>query len=84
MVDYFNQHFFLSITYRLKEFERERRLLKRDQRKKQKEEKIQLFGQCTFDLLSLLKGATEISLKLPVHPVPGSYLETLPSDSPLV
>ena len=52
--------------------------------KKQKEEKIQLFGQCTFDLLSLVKGATDISLKLPVHPIPGSYLETLSSDSPLV
>lgn len=51
--------------------------------KKQKDEKVQPYGQCTFDLLSLLKGATDTSLKLTVHPIPGSQLESLPSDGPL-
>ena len=51
--------------------------------KKQKEEKVQIFGQSTFDLLCFLKGETEVSLKLPVYPVPGSTLELQSSDAPL-
>ena len=49
--------------------------------KKQKEEKVQVVGQATFDLLALIKGETEISFKAPVMPTPGSSLEQLPSDA---
>ncbi|CAF0849700.1 unnamed protein product [Brachionus calyciflorus] len=48
--------------------------------KKQKEEKVQPFGQCTFDLLDLIRGKTELSLKLPVYATPGSTLESQPAD----
>jgi hypothetical protein len=43
--------------------------------KKQKEEKTQPFGQSTFGLHELLRGETNINLKLPIHPIPGSNLE---------
>jgi hypothetical protein len=52
--------------------------------KKQKEEKIQTFGQTTIDLLDLIKGHTEMSQKLTVYPTPGSTLEAQPSESQLV
>lgn len=52
--------------------------------KKQKEEKIQSFGQSTFDLIRIYQGETNVSLKLPVHPVPGSTLESQTSDAQLV
>ncbi len=43
--------------------------------KKQKEEKVQTFGQSVFELFPLLKGETNFTLKLPVYPTPGSTLE---------
>jgi hypothetical protein len=43
--------------------------------KKQKEEKVQAFGQCTFGLHEFLKGETSMHLKLPIHPIAGSTLE---------
>ena len=52
--------------------------------KKQKEEKVQTFGQSTFDLLDLIRGKTELSFKLPVYPTPGSTLETQSPDIPMV
>lgn len=52
--------------------------------KKQKEEKVQTFGQATFDLFDLVKGHTDISFKLPVYATPGSTLETQLVDAPLV
>ena len=52
--------------------------------KKQKEEKIQNFGQAVFDLFPLIKGETNISYKVPVYPTPGSTLETQSPDLPLV
>ena len=52
--------------------------------KKQKDEKVQTFGQSTFNLYEVLKGKTEFSLKLPVYATPGSTLETQPSDTVLV
>lgn len=52
--------------------------------KKQKEEKIQAFGQCTFDLLDLARGKTELSFKLPVYSIPGSTLEAHSPDLPPV
>jgi hypothetical protein len=52
--------------------------------KKQKDEKVQAFGQSTFNLYEVLKGKTEFSLKLPVYATPGSTLETQPSDAVLV
>lgn len=45
--------------------------------RKQREEKVQLFGQATIDLLDLLKGHTDISLKLHIYPTPGSSIENL-------
>jgi len=46
--------------------------------KKQKEEKVQTYGQSVFELYSLLK------VKLPVYPTPGSTLELQPPDAQLV
>lgn len=43
--------------------------------KKQKEEKTQILGQCSFDLLPLVKGATKHRYTLTVHPTAGSPLE---------
>lgn len=51
--------------------------------KKQKDEKVQTFGQCTFSLFEVLKGKFEFSLKLPVFPTPGSSLETQTNDAAL-
>lgn len=50
--------------------------------KKQKEEKVQILGQSTFDLLPLIKGETKLSLKLPVYAVPGSPLELQQQQQP--
>ena len=52
--------------------------------KKQKEEKVQTFGQSVFELYPLLKGESSFTLKLPVYPTPGSTLETLSSELQLV
>ena len=52
--------------------------------KKQKEEKVQTFGQTVFDLYQIIKGETNISLKLPVYATPGSTLENQSADLPLV
>ena len=48
--------------------------------KKQKEEKIQTYGQSVFELFSLLKGDLLYTAKLPVYPTPGSTLEQQPAD----
>uniref|UniRef100_H2YPZ9 C2 domain-containing protein n=1 Tax=Ciona savignyi TaxID=51511 RepID=H2YPZ9_CIOSA len=49
--------------------------------KKQKEEKSAVLGQCTIDLLPLLlQPDAQITSTLTLHPVPGSPLETSPSD----
>jgi len=47
--------------------------------KKQKEEKIQTYGQSVFELFSLLKGDLLYTAKLPVYPTPGSTLEQQPA-----
>ena len=52
--------------------------------KKQKEEKVQNFGQAVFDLFPLIKGETNISYKLPIYPTPGSTLEAQSPDLSLV
>ena len=44
--------------------------------KKQKEEKVQTYGQSVFELHPLLKGETSFIAKLPVYPIPGSTLES--------
>ncbi len=49
--------------------------------KKQKDEKIQTFGQSVFNLYEVLKGKTEFSFKLPIYATPGSTLETQSSSS---
>ncbi|XP_060604483.1 cilia- and flagella-associated protein 70-like isoform X11 [Ruditapes philippinarum] len=50
--------------------------------KKQKEEKTVLLGQCTVDMLPLVKGETKHRHTLIVNPLPGSPMETLPPDAP--
>lgn len=45
------------------------------EKKTQKEEKIQPYGQSVIDLLDLLKGHTDKSLRLPIYAMPGSSLE---------
>lgn len=52
--------------------------------KKQKEEKVQTFGQAVFDLFPIIKGETSISYKVPLYSTPGSTLETQSPDLPLV
>lgn len=52
--------------------------------KKQKEEKVLTYGQAVIDLLQLIKGKTDISVKSTVYPTPGSTLEAQSSDIPLV
>jgi len=52
--------------------------------KKQKEEKVQTYGQSVFELYSLLKGDLNHTVKLPVYPTPGSTLELQPPDAQLV
>jgi hypothetical protein len=52
--------------------------------KKQKEEKVQTYGQSVFELYSLLKGELNYTVKLPVYPTPGSTLELQPPDAQLV
>ncbi|XP_056020642.1 cilia- and flagella-associated protein 70-like isoform X8 [Ostrea edulis] len=50
--------------------------------KKQKEEKTAQLGQCTVDLLPLVKGATRHHYNLVINPLPGSPLETISPESP--
>ncbi|XP_072032330.1 cilia- and flagella-associated protein 70-like isoform X2 [Amphiura filiformis] len=50
--------------------------------KKQKEEKTVLLGQCTVDLLPLVKGERKYKSTLIIHPLPGSPLEGVPPDNP--
>lgn len=50
--------------------------------KKQKDEKTVPLGQVSFDLLAMVRGATRFNCTLPVHPIPGSPLESLPPDAP--
>lgn len=50
--------------------------------KKQKEEKTVLLGQCTVDMLPLVKGETKHRCTLVVNPLPGSPLETIPPEAP--
>ena len=52
--------------------------------KKQKEEKTVLLGQCTIDLLPLVKGERKYKSTLIIHPLPGSPLEGIPPDNPKV
>ncbi len=52
--------------------------------KKQKEEKVQVFGQAVIDLFNLVKGHTDISIKTNVYPTAGSTLESQAADLPLV
>ena len=44
--------------------------------KKQKEDKSAPIGQAIVDLWLLLKGETQVPATVPVHPIPGSFLET--------
>ncbi|WAR19559.1 CFA70-like protein, partial [Mya arenaria] len=50
--------------------------------KKQKEEKTISLGQCTVDMLPLVKGETKVKYTLTINPVPGSPLESIPADAP--
>ncbi|XP_053401426.1 cilia- and flagella-associated protein 70-like isoform X42 [Mercenaria mercenaria] len=50
--------------------------------KKQKEEKTVQLGQCTVDMLPLVKGETKHRYTLVVNPLPGSPLETIPPEAP--
>ncbi|XP_072171577.1 cilia- and flagella-associated protein 70-like [Diadema setosum] len=50
--------------------------------KKQKEEKTVLLGQCTIDLLPLVKGETKYRTTLQIHPLQGSPLEGAAPDAP--
>ncbi|XP_050413977.1 cilia- and flagella-associated protein 70 [Patella vulgata] len=50
--------------------------------KRQKEEKTHLLGQCTVDLLPLVRGETKACYTLPINPTPGSPLESLQVDCP--
>jgi hypothetical protein len=50
--------------------------------KKQKEEKIQPLGQCTFDVLPIIRGETKVVLKLTMFPVAGSSFELLQQQQP--
>ncbi|XP_033101103.1 cilia- and flagella-associated protein 70-like isoform X2 [Anneissia japonica] len=50
--------------------------------KKQKEERTNQLGQCTVDLLPLVKGENKYKSTLVIHPLPGSPFENLAPDSP--
>jgi len=50
--------------------------------KRQKEEKTNILGQCTVDLVSFVRGATELFQTLVVNPVVGSPLEGAPPEAP--
>uniref|UniRef100_A0A8C8VJK3 Uncharacterized protein n=1 Tax=Pelusios castaneus TaxID=367368 RepID=A0A8C8VJK3_9SAUR len=49
--------------------------------KKQKEEKTVALGQAVVDLLPLLEGLCSFKATVPLHPVPGSPLESLRPDA---
>ncbi|KAK3801767.1 hypothetical protein RRG08_048354 [Elysia crispata] len=50
--------------------------------KRQKEEKTNILGQCCIDLVSLVRGETELKDTLIINPVPGSPLENLAPETP--
>ncbi|KAK7502734.1 hypothetical protein BaRGS_00005984 [Batillaria attramentaria] len=50
--------------------------------RRQKEEKTIILGQCTVDLLPLVKGETTYRHTLTIHPLPGSPLESLSPEHP--
>ncbi|CAH1791968.1 unnamed protein product, partial [Owenia fusiformis] len=50
--------------------------------KKQKEEKTIQLGQCTVDLIHLVKGELKRKYTLQIHPLPGSPLESVPAENP--
>ncbi|KAL3873547.1 hypothetical protein ACJMK2_036646 [Sinanodonta woodiana] len=50
--------------------------------KKQKEEKTNVLGQVTIDLLPLVKGETKCKYTLTINPLPGSPLESIPPENP--
>ncbi|XP_035827894.1 cilia- and flagella-associated protein 70 isoform X2 [Aplysia californica] len=50
--------------------------------KRQKEEKTNILGQCCIDLISFVRGATELEQSLIINPVAGSPLETAPPEAP--
>lgn len=52
--------------------------------RRSKDEKVRSLGQATIDLVEFVRGRTELSSRLPVHPVAGSSLEAqLNTDSSL-
>ncbi|KAL8608639.1 hypothetical protein ACOMHN_002868 [Nucella lapillus] len=50
--------------------------------RRQKEEKTNTLGQCTVDLLPLVKGETSCKYTLVINPLPGSPLEAIPPENP--
>lgn len=47
------------------------------EKKSQREEKVQAYGQATIDLVEFVRGRTDMSVRLPVFPTSGSSLEAL-------
>lgn len=43
--------------------------------KRQREERVQSYGQATIDLVEFVRGRTDLLTRLTVHPTPGSTLE---------
>ncbi|XP_076464163.1 cilia- and flagella-associated protein 70-like isoform X2 [Babylonia areolata] len=50
--------------------------------RRQKEEKTNTLGQCTLDLLPLVKGETSFKQTLVINPIPGSSLDGIGPESP--
>ncbi|KAL8611122.1 hypothetical protein ACOMHN_064412 [Nucella lapillus] len=50
--------------------------------RRQKEEKTNALGQCTIDLLPLVKGEASFRQTMVINPIPGSSLEGIPPESP--